>query len=302
MSNVAVKRGSADPLSENRDIGALAPQDVIPLPRKPTTLRRQLRSPAVTRALDRIRRSENIDRVDVTGEFDWFTMEYPRIFRYHISHAEYRLEQIFEGYVRFHAYCSKELATMSPHDKVNTLSLGVSDEAAYRVFWNFEAMLSAISSALDILARILSTAFPHGAPASFRKFCGRTSGRFTDIMRKAEATWVNRLKDYRDCFVHYTPIDRLSMLRLDHYSNGFEVRAKLPINPNVRESELFRYSRRCELLRYSIYVYKRLRALDKELAAELTRQFAEGGYPQRLTGLFSISQRQRGTVHTRAQK
>ena len=59
---------------------------IKPLPKLPENLGDQ---PTIVAALDDIRFTiEDDDR----AEFAWFAREYPRIFRYHIYHAEHRLE------------------------------------------------------------------------------------------------------------------------------------------------------------------------------------------------------------------
>ena len=51
-------------------------------------------------------------------------------------------------------------------------------------------------------------------PTSFKDSCTKApEGGLKDIFRKAQNQWAQRMKDYRDCFIHYTPVDTL----LDHY-------------------------------------------------------------------------------------
>ena len=112
-------------------------------------------------------------------------------------------------------------------------------------------------------------------------------------MKKAQRRWVSRLKDYRDCFVHYTPVDTLSMISLNQHDDGHEIRGKLPVNPNVREILGFRFSRRTELLRYACTVHKNMTALDRAVAREIARAFAKGEYPRRISNLFFVGRRER---------
>lgn len=52
-------------------------------------------------------------------------------------------------------------------------------------------------------------------PASFSRFCKTApAGLRGDLFRLAQATWVNRMKDYRDCFTHYTPTDTMLGMRV----------------------------------------------------------------------------------------
>jgi hypothetical protein len=161
------------------------------------------------------------------------------------------------------------------------------------LFWNFEDFLSATSCALDIVARILTTGFSSPAPVSFSKFIKKATGPFRDILVRANDDWVARFKDYRDCFVHYTPINRLPLIGATRYMNGFELRCRLPTNPNKRENVLFRYNRRTELLRYSLQVYRKLRRLDSDVARAIVDLHAAGRFPARTTNLIGVSMRQR---------
>jgi len=83
---------------------------------------------------------------------------------------------------------------------------------------------------------------------------------------------VNRLKDYRNCFTHYTPVDTMLVVTLRRYADGWEFRAKLPVNPNVREILGFRFSRRLELLRYALSVYRNVVAFDQAVAQTIANK------------------------------
>ncbi|MCJ7730476.1 MAG: hypothetical protein MUO27_11455, partial [Sedimentisphaerales bacterium] len=162
------------------------------------------------------------------------------------------------------------------------------------LYWEFESFLSAISSALDILARICGTAYQTETPVSFTKLCGKKLDHGpAPIMARAKSIWVDRLKDYRDCFIHYTPVDTILLLCCHQYSNGWQVYAKLPVNPNVRDIEGFRYKRGADVLRYSISVYRHFVALDKAIAQFLRKAYLNHQYPQRINNLFFVGKRTR---------
>jgi hypothetical protein len=110
--------------------------------------------------------------------------------------------------------------------------------------------------------------------------------------------WVQRLKDYRDCFVHYTPVDTVLQMMMVLRPDGWELRCKLPTNPNSREILRFRYSRRTELLRYSLDIWRKLMRLDRRIAAEIVRAYKEGEYPARTEHLFFIGARGNETGNT----
>ena len=159
---------------------------------------------------------------------------------------------------------------------------------------DFEAYLNALNSALDLLARCVGVAYQEHVPGSFNRLCARRDlcGP-VDVLRRAQVRWIQRMKDFRDCFAHYTPAETVLLIGLVRYSNGWQVRAKIPKNPNARDITGFKYSRRMELLQYSIWLWTRTNALDKSLAKELARLYRNGEFPKRTRNLFALGQRGR---------
>ena len=102
------------------------------------------------------------------------------------------------------------------------------------------------------------------------------------------------MKDYRDCFVHYTPVDTQLSIRLTRRKDGYETRCKLPINPNERDITRFRFPMRIELLRYAISVRRNMRLLDKRVASHVERAYESRSFPARMHGLLSVGRRERG--------
>jgi hypothetical protein len=249
---------------------------------------KQNKSLEVVRVLDQIRYELPDD--EEFGEFYWFAREYPRCYRHNLNHAEFRLNEIYKRYQTFHALFAKSLIKKGS----DFLGMSISDRNAYELYWDFEAYLSAISSALDILARIIGTAYEEQTPVSFNKICAKTNlVGLVDILRRAKSLWVSRMKDYRDCFMHYTPVDTDLAMSLAKYSDGWEVRAKLPVNPNCRDILCFRYSRRVELLRYAVSLYKHVLALDAAVAKEIRRLYRINKFPKRTQNLFFVGRRAR---------
>jgi len=126
-----------------------------------------------------------------------------------------------------------------------TLALEIASHdviTAKEVYWNFEAYLNALNSALDLLARCVGVAYQEHVAGSFNRLCARRDlcGP-VDVLRRAQARWVQRMKDFRDCFAHYTPPETVFVISLVRYSNGWQVRAKIPKNPNVRDITGFKY-------------------------------------------------------------
>jgi hypothetical protein len=173
---------------------------IKPLPPLPDLT---LRQPAVVAALDHVR--ARLDDED-HAEFYWFAREYPRNYRYHLDHAAYRLRLIYQNYQRCHAEFSERLVFASP----DTFEMGSFHPHTYEIYWDFEAYLNSLSSALDSLARITGLFYKQETPVSFTRLCAKKDlDGVIRILQSAQHRWVKRLKDYRDCLVHYTPIDNM---------------------------------------------------------------------------------------------
>lgn len=245
-------------------------------------------SPQVVRVLDRIRFQLECESDDL-AEFCWFAREYPRCYRYHLDCAEHRLRSIHEILRQVHA----ELAPTVKKD-VRLFAVSAGDMRVQRVYWDFESFLSEVNIALDLLARVAGTAYPQQMPPNFNKFCKKEGDSgVLGVMKRARLRWVSRLKDYRDCFTHYTPVDTMLWIGLVQCSDGFHFRAKLPVNPNVREILGFRYARRVELFRYACTIWRHMMALDRAVALEIGRSFRSGDYPKRTSNLFFVGRRDR---------
>jgi len=90
-----------------------------------------------------------------------------------------------------------------------------------------------------------------------------------------------------------TPVDTTLIVVLRRYPDKWELRAKLPTNPNVRDILGFRYSRRVELLRYALRVYGELMALDRAVARTVWGLYRQKKYPVRKDRLFFVGRRER---------
>lgn len=249
-------------------------------------------SPEVVRVLDAIRHGP-LDEREEFAEFVWFAREYPRIYRHHFEHAEHRLKSIANAYAAFH----KEAAELLSSDS-EACEFAISRRPrpgrpnTYSIYWDFESFLTAVGAALDVLVRVAGTAYKQETPPNFNRFC-RTApdSELSDLFRHAQTTWVLRMKAYRDCFVHYTSVDTLLAMSLREYSDQWEIRARIPVNPDVREILGFRFSRRAELFRYSVYLWRRMRRLDADIADVLQRAYSAGTYPVRIQRLFFLGRR-----------
>lgn len=185
------------------------------------------------------------------GEMDevaWFIREYPRAYRYHLACADFRLETICQLYRELH----HELAAKIEDDP-GVFEVSLSDQRVQRIYWDFESFLTETGIALDLLARIAGTSYKNEMPPSFNRFCRRSepSDSLLALFRSAQTSWVNRLKDHRDCFMHYTPVDTMLSICMVRRKGGWETRCKIPSNPNEREIQRFRFPLRVELLRFA---------------------------------------------------
>ncbi len=262
----------------------------IPIPSLPSSLNRLENAYPVrlVRQLDRIRRELEDRDVEQYAEFCWFAREYPRIYRHHVDHAAFRLRAI---HARYGDAFGKLRANVEESDG-NLFSTETDDITSRAIYWDFESYLTAVNCSLDALARVVGTAYKEQTPPSFNKLSGKTHLMgCAEILRAAKTKWVGRLKNYRDCFMHCTPVDTVLTVGLHRRSNGWEMRCRIPTNPNSREILSFRYQRRVELLRYAICVWRDLSALDRSIAGEISRAYKSGEYPQRIEHLFFIGAR-----------
>jgi hypothetical protein len=247
-----------------------------------------LMSPAIVRIHDRIR--FELGSQEELGEFCWFAREYPRCYRFHFEGAEFRLRSIY----KLMDGVRSDLAATVRSSGDDLFECSVGDARSSQIYWDFESFLSEVSVCLDLLARVVSPAFSLHSPPSFNRLCkSGIDHPLIEAFVHAQQLWVGRLKDYRDCFTHYTPVDTILSVVMRRYSDGWETRAKLPVNPNVRDILGFRFARRVELLRYSLTVYRHLKAFDRELADVVLRAYLDGHYPVRTHDLFFVGSRTR---------
>jgi hypothetical protein len=166
-------------------------------------------SPAVVLIHDKIRME--LDDVEGLEEFCWFAREYPRCYRFHFNGAEFRLESLYSLMRKLRS----ELASRVSAADGDLFEVGLSDLRVAQIYWDFESFLSEVSIALDLLARVVGPAFREESPPSFNRLCKwRGSHPLLDVFRRAQKRWVNRLRNYRDCFTHYTPVDTMLMVVL----------------------------------------------------------------------------------------
>ena len=253
--------------------------NILPLPELPPM---PCESPQIVRVLDDVR-YRLFDQEEDSWEFYWFAREYGRIFRHHVDHVEHRLRAIHDAYAELHQELGARLLHLeSPGETI------LSCRSVRELYWDFEAFLSAASSSLDAAARVVGPAYETETPLSFNKFRRKApAGPLRGVFERAAERWVLRLKDYRDCFVHFTPADTLMFIGIREYSDGWELLAPIPRNPNAREILLFRRGRRYDVLKYATTTWRHLRAFDRAIAHQVWSMFQSGRFPVRTEHLFA---------------
>ena len=206
------------------------------------------------------------------------------------DHVEFRLTQIHAKYQNAHRYFAEQIE----HASKDCFGMASGNKETLEVYWDFEAFLNAVTTSLDILARVVGTSYIEQTPPSFSKLCkkGHLPG-CADILRAAQSRWVSRMKDYRDCFVHYTSVDTLFLFSCNLYSNGFEVRASSQRTPTFEISSASDSLAALKSLKYAIHVYRQLQVLDKRIARQIATDYERGEFPKRKDNLFFLGTRNR---------
>lgn len=246
--------------------------------------------PKLVPTLDKIR-FDIENKSDDFFEFYWFAREFPRFYRYHIENIEFRLKTIYKLYEH---HMEEFLKNDDFEERKGLLEMSTSTEFSSRIYWDFEALLGATNSALDILARIIGIAYDSQTPVSLNKLSKKNDlSGIVELLRIAQIQWVNKLKDYRDCFVHYTPVDSRVYVIIYKLNKNWKMWCRIPTNPNLRVAEGFKFSKRVDLLRYSISVYRNLVKLDEQVSDKIEELYQNNQFPKRTENLFFIGQRVR---------
>jgi hypothetical protein len=245
-------------------------------------------SPKIVLTYDKMR--FELEKVDAEkhAEFYWYAREFPRYFRYHFDNIEYRLTKIHKLY-SFHLEDFKSKYD-SKRDE-NCYEMTISNPYTFQVYWEFEALLNAISTALDILARISGLEFIDQTPVSLNNLAKKKDlFGVVEILRNAKLDWIDEMKNLRDCFVHYSPVDSRPYLTFYRTETMWKIWGKLPTNPNIRVADAFEFSKNLDLLKYSIKLYEKLNILDNDISIYIENLY-EGHFPKRIENLFFIGRR-----------
>lgn len=271
----------------------------------------KLKSPSIVLIMDKIRFELENKNDDQFSEVCWFLREYPRIFRHHFECLEYRLENIYKIYIEAYNEFKNRLDNENDElpifkncnlssDEIKMLSKAELMEMSFSsiktkvMYWEFESLLSAANISLDIMTRILSTAFKEQLPPNFSKACKTeedTNGIIA-FLKAEKNSWVSKLKDYRDCFTHYTPVDTLLSIKAILENDEWFIYGKLPINPNERDITKFEYDYNIDVLKYSLSIYEKLKIFDKSISSKIENMYSNGLYPVKINNLFNIGRRE----------
>lgn len=246
-------------------------------------------SPKLVSAFDKMRfELESLNSEDYL-EFCWYAREFPRYFRYHIDNVEFRIKKIRSLY---QLHLNDFLKEKDEIEKRNVFEKGIYNTHTYQIYWEFEALLNALSAALDLLSRVSGLEFEEQTPLSLNKLTKKKNlNGVVDILRKAKEDWINEMKNLRDCFVHYCPIDSMPTITFYKTPTSWKIWCKIPTNPNVRVVDSFEYSRNLDLLKYSYKLYSNFRDLDQEVSSYILDLYSKDEFPKRVNYLFSIGHR-----------
>ncbi|MFA6201374.1 MAG: hypothetical protein WC679_13315 [Bacteroidales bacterium] len=272
----------------------------------------KLKSPNIVLLMDKIRFELENCKNDQFNEICWFLREYPRIFRHHLECLEYRLENIHAIYIDAYNKLNNKLDNLN--DELNDLKscilsndemkilpnaelweMSFSDIKTKVMYWEFESLLSAANISLDIMTRILSTAFKEQLPPNFNKACKKEedSNGIIAFMKSEKDDWVSSLKDYRDCFTHCIPVDTLLSIKAIKEDDEWFIYGKLPINPNERDITRFDFDYKNDVLKYSIFIYEKVKYFEEYISLKIENMYSTGLYPVRINNLFSVGRREK---------
>jgi hypothetical protein len=188
----------------------------------------------------------------------------------------------------------KKFESGDKNNETGMVSCSISGHLITHLYWEFEALLNAMSAALDVLSRLCGLEFSEQTPISLNNFSKKKDLMGTAaIFREERGKWIDQMKDLRDCFVHYTPIDSIPYLTFYRTPKKWKVYAKLPVNPNVRIADQFKFSRRLDVLKYSLELFAKFVDLDDRVAKYLDALHGNGQFPKRKDNLFNLGQRTR---------
>ncbi|MCL4561029.1 MAG: hypothetical protein M1281_10480 [Chloroflexi bacterium] len=167
---------------------------------------------------------------------------------YHVMALHSQYEIILNKNMRFSFIASKE----------NINSYTFMDQAS--PYYEFDALLAVARRAYDTCRYLLWNAFKPGkdygtVPRSFERtipLCSNLDPLIRKDLQSSWDKWGSRLTSYRDCIMHYCPVDfgMSNVFLHQEFPNVWTVRAPIPDNPNARSKDKFTYKDKIDALSF----------------------------------------------------
>jgi hypothetical protein len=126
------------------------------------------------------------------------------------------------------------------------------------LYFELDALTAKARRTYDALGHVIWDAYGHprdrcpGNFANFLDVCNRVPDVLHSRLSQSWNTFGVKLKDYRDCILHYTPLDTrigsACMVRLD--CGAWSAKIFIPDNPEARAASKFTFDRRLDALNY----------------------------------------------------
>ena len=225
-------------------------------------------------------------------EFNWFADQYPSVYAYYKRCAFHRAISIQTAYQDAHAAMVDRISGLKDRpDSVDSLST-----KALQTYWDFDACLVAVSTALDVLTRVAGTAYEGDKSPTFGKFCKKNKDTLgvAKYIVNAKTSWVDRFKTYRDCLVHFTCSTQYHSFTAELQSvDEYKLRCVLPDNPNQREMLRFTHSNGEDVYVFAANCLNNLHELESKVAEKLLEDYQNEEYPKQTKRLFTLGKRKK---------
>lgn len=156
----------------------------------------------------------------------------------------------------------------------------------YDLYFEFDSLLSKARRSLDRLGTIAWMHYPppkgRALPNSFKdQLRDLRTSMPSEVFQKLDSFWQSsgrKLKDYRDCAHHFTPLDVLgcsaTVKRGTH--SAFTVHAPIPDNPSARSRKAFVYKQELDALTYGWETANEVLGLYQALADTRPKESSQG--------------------------
>jgi len=180
---------------------------------------------------------------------------------FHSEHAEFRLKGIYNKYQLAHACYSDVVDDLDEREFASEELKGLGEA----ILWDFQAFLSSLTTAVDLLHELTESLNSNRHVRALRAEVENLDHNPMQIFSKADKRWIRKLKKYCLSAQRYPLFDQDEKIGVARHSDGWELRIKLPTNPESAGSGDLRFSRRNEVLRFALNMFKCWRALDAAL-------------------------------------